>query len=90
MFGKNWKRDFPLHHAAFRGDIVAIEQLIVTDGVDPNVTLSKWFNTHTTAWAACQGHLRALILLIQLGADPFWKCTGWSNAMRDAKRDSFS
>jgi hypothetical protein len=90
---KNWHNKWPLHYAAMIGDLAQIRQYIcIIDGVqqiDPNLQMTDWYNSSPLSWASGFGQLKAVMLLISLGAVH----TGSSNAMgfnpkSDALRES--
>lgn len=78
---KNWHNKWPLHYAAMIGDLALIRQYAsVIDGVqkiDPNLQMTDWYNSSPLSWASGFGQLKAVMLLISLGA----VYTGLSNAM---------
>jgi len=67
---KSWPRKWPLHKAAMEGNVAAIRNLTTTGGIDPNVKMTDWFDSEPLGWAASFGELKAVIALIETGADP--------------------
>ena len=67
---KSWPRKWPLHKAAMEGNVAAIGHLTTTGGIDPNVMMTDWFDSEPLGWAASLGQLKAVIALIEAGADP--------------------
>ena len=61
---------WPLHVAAMKGDCATIRNLCGKSHYDPNQKMTTWFDSEPLGWAASFGQLRAVITLIQCGADP--------------------
>jgi hypothetical protein len=76
-----WQRDslhkiqgmcggWSLQYAAAIGDCDTIRRLCLTQGVDPNLKMTSWFDSEALGWAASFGQLDAVKTLIEVGADP--------------------
>ena len=87
---RQWKTQWPLHHAAMSGDVPQIHHLVIEKGFDPNQRMSSWFNSYPLGWAATFGQLRACVELVKLGADPFLFNQAGKNAVIDAKVKNFT
>ena len=87
---QGWLSEWPLHYAAMKGDVVAIRELTSIRQVDPNVKMTPWVDSEPLGWAASFGELKAVIALIQAGADPLRPAnkagfTPLTDAMREKK-----
>ena len=51
------------------GNCDEIRQLI-SQGLDPNLKMTDWFDSEPLGWAASFNQLKAIITLIEMGADP--------------------
>eukprot|EP00239_Pterosperma_sp_CCMP1384_P001094 CAMPEP_0197844896 /NCGR_PEP_ID=MMETSP1438-20131217/1874_1 /TAXON_ID=1461541 /ORGANISM="Pterosperma sp., Strain CCMP1384" /LENGTH=122 /DNA_ID=CAMNT_0043455925 /DNA_START=62 /DNA_END=430 /DNA_ORIENTATION=- len=86
-----WTEKYPLQHAAMKGDIQRIQDLIEKENVDPNGIMKAWHDSTPLGWAAAFGQLSAVIKLIQLGADPLKPPNKVGNTpLRSAKRERHS
>jgi len=68
--GYTWKDRFPLHRAAMRGEVDEIKRLCASGQRNPNEKMADWFDSEPLGWAASFGELKAVIALIECGADP--------------------
>ena len=64
-----WQSRFPLHRAAMRGEVDEIKRLCAI-GKNPNQKMEDWYDSEPLNWAAHWGELKAVIALIECGADP--------------------
>lgn len=67
---KGWISRWPLHYAAVTGNVDSIHTL-TRGGLDPNSKMSDWFGIVPAACAASYGQTKALVALIQCGANVF-------------------
>lgn len=86
IYGRTWPEVWPLHHAAMRGDVERVYNLIV-EGADPDETMTDWEGSHPLGWAASFGQLEAVKTLILLGADPFVINEAGNTPLADARRE---
>jgi len=81
------KMSWPLQWAAMIGDVAAIEALCAA-GHDPNVKMTRWFDSEPLGWAASFGQCRAIEALIAHGADPRRPANlAGETPLSDAKRE---
>jgi hypothetical protein len=60
---------YPLHRAAFAGDVKLIKKLVQA-GYDVNQKMPEWFDSEPLGWSTSMGKLANTRELILLGADP--------------------
>merc|ERR1719267_449231 len=84
------KLNWPLHWAATIGDVAAINALCAA-GHDPNVKMTRWFDSEPLGWAASFGQCRAIEALVANGADPRRPANLAGNTpLSDAQREGHS
>ena len=86
---KKWADKYPLHRAAFAGDVELIRKL-VAEGHDPNQMMPEWFNAEPLGWSCSMGRLANTRELILLGADPMRPANQAGNTpLKDAQRERY-
>ena len=84
------KMSWPLQWAAMIGDVAAIDALVAV-GHDPNVKMTRWFDSEPLGWAASFGQCRAIEALVAQGADPRRPAnTAGNTPLSDAQREGHS
>lgn len=82
-------KKYPLHRAAFAGDVELIKKL-VQKGYDPNQKMPEWYDSEPLGWSASMGRLANTRELILLGADPLRPANKAGNTpLTDAKREGY-
>ena len=67
---RGFEEKWPLHGAAMRGDVEAIRTLTSRGERSVSELMTDYHDSVPLGWAAAFGQLSAVIVLIQLGADP--------------------
>jgi len=67
---RGFEEKWPLHGAAMRGDVEAIRTLTSRGERSVSQLMTDYHDSVPLDWAAASGQLSAVIVLIQLGADP--------------------
>jgi hypothetical protein len=67
-----WAQKFPLFRAVMLRENDKVTQLI-KDGADPSKLLTTWFSSVPMQWACSGGGVSTMKILIEAGANPFYK-----------------
>eukprot|EP01006_Ploeotia_vitrea_P065605 TRINITY_DN93525_c0_g1_i1.p1 TRINITY_DN93525_c0_g1~~TRINITY_DN93525_c0_g1_i1.p1 ORF type:complete len:418 (-),score=7.82 TRINITY_DN93525_c0_g1_i1:164-1417(-) len=82
--GLNEKR--PLHKAAFVDDQQKVQELL-DSGVDVDARMPECCESTPIQWASSFGNLGVVIMLIEAGADPYYRNEAGNDCRADAKRE---